>query len=271
MTLMYVLDEANDTISVLQGQIQEYQTTCTELQKSIDEMQTILSNLSNENESLNQEKIGLTDRLQQFKLAVGAKIQQEIEESDRLRADVALVTQENVELSTKISGLSESLEDALKNISQLEEGSKKESDSTEMEAEIAYLQSKSVDLIAKLQKSEAEVGRLREYLLEAEENSTREALTMQAMIQEYKLQIASLENEREEWSSVRQHEEELRASHNDLLDESKIQVVLLLEEKATLGKRIEEYGITIKNLQNVLAQFEAGSLFYVLVDSFFKL
>ncbi|KAJ3358090.1 hypothetical protein HDU91_005321 [Kappamyces sp. JEL0680] len=238
--------ELGETIQMLQHQVEEHRNQSLALQQSTAELQALVENLSHENQVLDSERKALNEKLESFKVAVTGKIQQEIEESDRLRQQLADSAQQMEQQQWQIQELTAQLS-SQDNNDALQESSR----------EIQYLQEKTVELLAQVQKGETELNRLRAYLMEVEEASTQETLTMQESIQEYQRQIQILEKEREEWQGVSIQEQEARKSEADLLLDTKSQVALLLEEKASLGLRIEQDGKIIRNLQSVLSQFEA--------------
>ena len=260
-------DKDGQVVDVLQSQILEYQGT-------LETLQTQLSSISAELASVQEERNGLVDKLQQFKLAVGQKLQQEMEEGDKVRALLAQVQQEKEGLEEQIVLLSQEVatmqQERQFKEAQLEEEEKQKQhggvEANDTQAEMEYLQSKTLDLVSQVQKSEAEVTRLRTYLIELEESHTQETLALTSTISEYKLQITTLESQREELVTLREMAEDgLRGGEGELL-EMKSQLNLMGEERRRLMGKVEQEGLVVKNLQNVLAQFEAGKLF--LADGF---
>ena len=235
-------------ISQLQQQLQEYQTQCQSLENSCLEFQSVVENLSVENQALDQERTILSEKLDTFKQTVGVKIQQEMEESNRLKSLLEQSNHENENLMTQVQELSTHLANSQGN--------------GDSQQEMEYLQKKTVELASQVQKSEAELNRLRSYLVEVEETSTNEVISMQSTIEEYQKQIAALEREREEWASVDQQEQELRESDKSLLLEAKQKLAEAVQERSSLQSKIDQDAITIKNLQNVLSQFENGKASY---------
>lgn len=235
-----------ESVQILQQQLEEYQNQCQVLENSCLEFQSVVENLSAENQALDQERTQLSEKLDTFKRTVGIKIQQEMEESKRLKSLLEQSNQENENLMAQVQELSTHLANAQGH--------------GDSQQEMEYLQKKTVELASQVQKSEAELNRLRSYLVEVEETSTNEAISMQSTIEEYQKQIAVLEKEREDWASVNEQEQELRESDMNLLADTKEKLAEMVQERSSLQSKIDQDAITIKNLQNVLSQFENGTL-----------
>ncbi|KAJ3273411.1 hypothetical protein HDV01_004481 [Terramyces sp. JEL0728] len=223
----------------LQSELNEYKLQCVQLNSSLAELNSLVENLSQENSALDLERTSLADKLSQFKLVVGAKMKAEIEESERLRNLLNHVSQEKDTLEMQLA----------------ENLSSHQATSDEL-LEIERLNQYIGSLTEKGQKDANEVARLREFLIEIEDNSTREALQMQATIDEYRHQIESLEREREQWESVAAQDQEIRESENDLLIDTKRQLVEAMAQITNLQNKAEHDAKSIENLQLVLQQFE---------------
>jgi chromosome segregation ATPase len=212
------------------------------LQSNHIELQQLVQNLSQENQQLDLERTQLNDKLAQYKTAVSAKLKQEMEESERLRGLLAQSTQENESLMLQVQELSGLLAN--------------HTTPDDSKQELEYLHSKTAELVSNLQKSEQELERLRQYLLEMEESSTQELLTMQATISEYQMQVQALEREREEWQLINQQDSEHRMLEQQKLEESKAELANSMLQLNQLVRKHENDQQMIQNLQSVLAQFE---------------
>ncbi|KAJ3317200.1 hypothetical protein HDV06_001844 [Boothiomyces sp. JEL0866] len=234
------------TVTILQTELNDYKTQCKQLSTSMAELNSLVENLSQENNALDQERNALSEKLSQVKLAVGQKIKAEMEESERLRNLLNHVSQEKDTLELQNRELAEAL-------------ASRQATSDEV-LEIERLNQYISTLTEKAQKDANEVARLREFLIEVEDNSTRETLQMQATIDEYRQQIDSLEREREQWESVVAQDQEIRESENELLIDTKRQLVEAFAQITNLQQKAEQDGKSIENLQLVLEQFEKSDV-----------
>jgi DNA repair exonuclease SbcCD ATPase subunit len=186
--------------------------------------------------------VQLNEKMQQIKNAVSLKIKQELDESERLRGLLSQSTTENESLMGQVQELSAILA----------------SNSTpdDSKQEIEYLHSKTSELVTNLQKSEAELTRLRQYLVEVEESSTQEILTMQSTVNEYQLQVQTLERERDEWLTVNQQDSQQRLMEQERLEQNRAEIANSMQKLNQAMRKQEQDQQMILNLQSVLAQFE---------------
>lgn len=224
---------SQEEILLLSSQIELLNIELEKERSSSIESQALLESLSTENNILDQEKVSLEDNLAQFKQVVGEKIESEMAENSRLRG---LLEENRIEMEDMASPAS----------------------NIDLEAEAEYLRVKTVELALQIQKSEAETERLRQYLMEVEEASTSDTLATQSTIEEYKMQIIGLERERDNLIEMSTDDQEQRnREKNEVLGyQNKINAIG--EEKNRLQLEIGKSATVIKNLQNVLTQFEAG-------------
>jgi exonuclease SbcC len=234
--------EFTDTIASLQQELHEYTLQYQHLQTNTVELQQLVQNLSQENQQLDHERSQLNEKLTQYKTAVGSKLKQEMEEVERLRGLLAQSTHENESLILQVQELSGLLAN--------------HTTPDDSKQELEYLHNKTAELVSNLQKSEQELERLRQYLVEMEESSTQELLTMQATINEYQMQVQALEREREEWQIVNQQDSEHRLLEQQKLEESKAELANSMQQLNQLVRKQENDQQMIQNLQSVLAQFE---------------
>jgi DNA repair exonuclease SbcCD ATPase subunit len=206
------------------------------------ELSKLMQGLSQENQHLDYERHQLNEKMAQIKGAVSAKIKQEMDESERLRGLLSQSTQENESLLVQIQELSTML------------ASNTTPDDSKQELE--YMHSKTAELVSNLQKSEVELQRLREYLVEVEESSTQEILGMQAMLNEFQMQVQTLERERDEWTAVNEQESEQRRKEKERFEESRSELASSLQQLNQVMRKQEQDTQMIQNLQSVLAQFE---------------
>lgn len=166
-----------------------------------------------------------------------------MQESERLKELLSHATADNENLISQVQELTTHLSSNVEN---------------ESKQEMDYLQSKTVELASQVQKSEAELTRLRAYLIELEDSSTQESLMTQSTLEEYQKQIEALEKERQEWASVTEEEQLLRQTEMEASAEAKDIIVAMASERGNLMEKVEQDAGTIKNLQLILSQFEDG-------------
>jgi chromosome segregation ATPase len=215
------------------------------MEKSCFDLKSLCDNLTQENIALASDLNEYQEKMEHIKSAVGVKLKASLEEAAKLRDLLAQSNEENENLMKQVQDLSDSLSAAASN---------------DTKEELQYLQNKSAELVASLQKSEIELSRLREYLVEVEESSTQEILSMQSTMDEYKYQIQTLERERDEWHSMTENDKNDMQNTASMLDKSKSEIDQLLTKIHTLESKGKSDQQTIQNLQNVLAQFEACKL-----------
>ncbi|KAJ8328842.1 hypothetical protein O5D80_002819 [Batrachochytrium dendrobatidis] len=238
--------------SELQQSIIKYKSQADELSRQIEpvqamlvQQQTLTQELSDENQQLLGERTLLMDKLTSMKNTIGLKLQTEMAENSRLRDELALAKEQSVALQIELTNITESVHAT-------------ETDSAVFSQDTIRLQSELADAQHSVDSLQAELDRLRQFLVELEDSQTQEALAMQSTNHEYKLQIESLEKEREYWSQTA--DESLSARHQaELISSSaKEELALMMQQVETLKSKVEQEQLSQANLQRVLEQFEAS-------------
>lgn len=236
---------------VLQSRVEEFKQSCTAFQDQIAGLERLLESAQTSLSSSKEEYANLKSQFDMqtiHAVDMSKQIDKLQEELEKKEIEIEWFRNQVSTLSTEVQE-AQTLHD--------QEGTTQNDDSAQLNAEIEYLQKKTVDLLAQITKKESELERLRTYLVEQEETSTQETLQMQQTIQEFKMQIQQLENERDEWGEIKKQEDRERVDAGLQAESHREMVASLLEEKASLQSKSDSDSLIIRNLQNVLAQFES--------------
>jgi hypothetical protein len=232
-SLVMKLDEVRND----QTQNHEFITRIAELELAYKEQKDLTINLSEENGNLETERKNVCDKLNYFKEVVGPKLKFEIENSSQLSQKLALLKIERDELQSHIV--------------QLEEVSKQtEGDSSRI--------TKMDELMDDNEKCRRELDRLRQFLVENEENQNRDAIMLQGSVEEKSQQIKMLENSTEELREVCLQEQKLRKEMEVQYQQAKIDLNEACSESHRLKAKLLSETNTLHNLQKVLEQFQTS-------------
>ncbi|KAI8893823.1 hypothetical protein BC833DRAFT_607069 [Globomyces pollinis-pini] len=220
-----------------------------ELERNCVELQSVMENLSLENQNLDQERNNLIEQMKNIKSAVSVKIQTEMAESERLRNVLLQTTEENEVLRNQIQEFDQQLKHNVQYDNQLDK---------EKDTHLNHLQTRIEQLTEQNQKSDIELQRLRNYLIEVEDNFTQDSLALQSTIEEYKKQVIEFENERDEWQQLINQDNDQRESEQELILEMKSDLSKQLSIIEGLKTKSQQDQLSIQNLQQVLSQFESS-------------
>lgn len=105
-------------------------------------------------------------------------------------------------------------------------------------------------------KSQREMQRLRQHLIEAEEVSTQESVNAEVVLQEYKYQIEGLVSEKETWRVIIDEERVVSEHAKLLVDELEEVVGVLKEENGKMKSQVHHFATSLGNLEGVLEAFQ---------------
>jgi len=109
-----------------------------------------------------------------------------------------------------------------------------------------------------LSKAQRDVTRLQQHLIEAEDIHTQEALKSQLVIDEYKAQIARLELEKSQFESLYTDRDSEISRLEEKCEDLQEMVELRFNDVERMSAEAREYQTALSNLQQVLADFQAG-------------
>jgi chromosome segregation ATPase len=245
MVYLVLLIAIQDELARTQSELEELRIHYQQLETSYNEIQGLLESLSQENNTIQNENQALNDKIMQIKEAVKSKIAQEIEKSESLHQENLRIVQENESLSSQLAQIASQVSELQQN---------------DNDQELQYLRLKASELVEQNLKSEGELNRLREYLIEVEENSNRDLLALQSTVEEYRTQLSLLENERQDWQIMKEDEQSNLQLKDETLTELKNELVEANSVIHSLKQQIEVHQNTIASLQNVLSHFEHSNL-----------
>ena len=107
-------------------------------------------------------------------------------------------------------------------------------------------------------KSQREMQRLRQHLIEAEAMSTQENINQEVILQEYKYQIEGLVSEKETWRVLLDEERESGKGVRERMEECADILQVLKDENGKLKIQVQNYAISMGNLEGVLEAFQKG-------------
>jgi chromosome segregation ATPase len=129
-----------------------------------------------------------------------------------------------------------------------------DSDNLTSSSQLAKIQ----ELTEECEKSQREVERLRQFLVEMEETQTHDAISLQTSLEDYKQQIVQLESTREELQQVASQEQDLRKEIEIKYQQSKADLNDACAESQTLRTKLLAESSALENLQKVLGQFQTS-------------
>jgi len=109
-----------------------------------------------------------------------------------------------------------------------------------------------------IDKLNRELTKLKEFVLESQEEQTQDSLNQENKINEYKLQIQQLENKLEEWKDITSHEREDNKRVLEKLNDLQKEAEALREESENNKLEAQKQAMSASNLQLVLEQFQAS-------------
>lgn len=127
-----------------------------------------------------------------------------------------------------------------------------------LSAEKDSYQHQVTSLHADLDKTAREVNRLRQYLLESEETQTQEILRLETELSTVNFEISRLHKERTDSSSLMDSERTRYQENESRVMQLKDDREILISELEVFKSQNRELEKTIRNLQDVLDQFEAS-------------
>ncbi|KAI8912677.1 hypothetical protein EDD86DRAFT_245554 [Gorgonomyces haynaldii] len=227
-------------VTELQSKTHPDQTQDLEqLQKQLDEyvqaynqQLVLVQQFSDENQFLEQERQHLSSKLEHFKEVVGPKLKQEMEQNQTLTHQLQLLQQEK-----------ESLLAEMQDSAHL---SNQQSD-----AQVADLQVQN-------KKLNDEVHRLRQFLMEIEENQTRDALGLENAIQEYKQQVQLLERARDDLQAVASQEQQARLEAETRYNECKQKLGEASAEVQNLKSKLLQEATKKRDIKDALEALESN-------------
>jgi hypothetical protein len=214
-----------------------------------------ISELKLLNGSLSEEIKKIQDQLEK----IIAERDFQIEKIDHMKNAFSIKMKEKIEYSDKLEKMYEEAQQEIESLKLEVENNLASIDEKSNQTQINLQIS---NITEQLNKSEAENSRLRNYMIELEENSTQEIVTLNTAVEEFKHQILYLEREREQLQLLGTHNEEQRNYEQELLIETKSENKLLVQEVESLNFQKSQDLLVIQNLQQVLAQLETCKLFF---------
>ncbi|KAJ3026194.1 UNVERIFIED_CONTAM: hypothetical protein HDU68_006068 [Siphonaria sp. JEL0065] len=237
--------------------------------RAFHDLQTQFNTLTLEKEKVSGEYAILMDKLKTFKNTVAPKLQEEMESNKSLRAHVESLTQQVANLNDEkslLKGEISELTAAIGSVQQEAATAIAAAQSAATSAENLYdnnndverLQEELAQLSAENEKLQRKLTALQHHLAESEEIYTQDLLRIQGTCDEYKLQLDSLERERETWegmasesgAAVQMAEENAAEAQKDAME------ARMLLEDAVKGR--ERDLVSLNNLQSVLEEFQAS-------------
>lgn len=186
-----------------------------------------LKSVTEQKEKLSRDYSTLLEKLSIMKNALQPKLQAEQGELVKLREMVTSLNEENESLNTQVDRLSR-LKDEVE--------SKDE----------------------QIDKLNRELTKLKEFVLESQEEQTQDSLNQENKINEYKLQIQQLETKLEEWKDITTHEREDNKRVLEKLNDLQQETETLREESENNKLEAQRQAMSANNLQIVLEQFQAA-------------
>nr|KAJ3419049.1 hypothetical protein HK105_007467 [Polyrhizophydium stewartii] len=238
----------------LKIQISELLQQLKQSQESLAQQQDLTRQLADENEQLNRDCELLKERLTGLKNVVAPKLQAEMQESERLRSELAAAEEQRSMLQVQVAELSQAVQSlemqlASSSGSPLSPGGA---------GEAARLHAQLAEAHERIEKQDAELERLRQFLVEMGEAQTQETLAMQTTLDEYRRQVEALERERGEWEAAAAQARDARTEAERAAAEAVEEAGLMTQQVETLKAKVEQDQNSLVNLQRVLEQFEAS-------------
>jgi len=109
-----------------------------------------------------------------------------------------------------------------------------------------------------IDKLNRELTKLKEFVLESQEEQTQDSLNQENKINEYKLQIQQLESKLEEWKDITTNEREDNKRTLEKLNDLQQEIETLREESENSKLEAQRQAMSANNLQLVLEQFQAS-------------
>ena len=257
--LEQVLSSLHSTISAKDTQINELEQRVLDTQGNLEahheaianqlsqaqihlaEKDSIMKQLEEENTSLDQDRTTLKEKLTHMRDFIAPKLQAEIEEGNRLREALRETNDKKDALEVQVAQL----------VNEINGSTAATTERTQLEAELQLLRDQH-------DKKQQELERLRQFMVENEETHTQETLRLESLVQEYRLQIDSLERDRDAWQGANEQERNLASEAQHMMSEMKDELNRSVVEVDALKQKLEQNQQSLLNLQNVLEQFEAS-------------
>ncbi|TPX40242.1 hypothetical protein SeMB42_g04119 [Synchytrium endobioticum] len=267
-------------ISELAGAKHQHSIELQKLQQDhvavVEELSQKVAYAEEERERMENERTMIMERLTNMKNAIAPKLQAEIDESNRLRQQVASLTGQNDEFSRaladyeqqrmtfknetesllaerdslqhKVTSLEQQLSSVTESYNAIAGSSSTSSAKLGAELDIAH---------AEAEKNKKDIARLKAHLLETEESFTRELAEREARVAEYARLVSELESERDSWTTVVEQARNEVNAEKEQAEELHDMVETLQEEMGILKESLRSKDEALINLQNVLAEFQS--------------
>ncbi|TPX32880.1 hypothetical protein SmJEL517_g04071 [Synchytrium microbalum] len=232
----------------------------------VEEWMHKASSAEEERKRMETERSMIMDRMTNMKNAIAPKLQAEMDESNRLRQQVASLSTQHAQLSQTLAQYQQerdslfSERDSLASqlASLTESLNTMSAQSTTSSSTTQKLEQELDNATHELEKYKRDMARLKAHLLETEESFTRDSTEREAAVSEYSRRVAELESERDSWSAI---VEELRndaRSERERCEEASEMSEVLREEMVVLKEGLRSKEEALGNLQSVLAEFQAA-------------
>jgi chromosome segregation ATPase len=201
----------------------------------------------------------LLEKLTTVKNTFAPKLQEQIDENNRLRTEVESLQQIILALKEERALLKAQIADLANDTASMRDLKSQTS------AESSRLQELLDDTTSELNKFKAEhdklsrrLAALQQHLAESEEAATEEGLKAESELNEYRLRVEALERERETWESMATEAREAAKAAELKLFETKEEAEIAREELEEVLRAHERDSVGLANLQSVLNEFQAS-------------
>ncbi|KAJ3308792.1 hypothetical protein HDU76_003809 [Blyttiomyces sp. JEL0837] len=246
---------AKDTYEAL---LKDLNDEILEKNEAINQAREELQRVASERDRLSNDYSLLLERLSAIKNTLAPKLQEEKEESNRLRAEVDSLNQtvsnlkeERALLKTQIAALTN-------------DGASLRDRTSQSSTELERLQQQWESACKEIESLQAENDKLsrkltalQHHLAESEEAVTQETLKLEATLNEYKTRVLTLERDQESWEAMAIEARDACRVAEERALEAKEDLEAARNELDVVLRAKERDAVSLANLQSVLQEFQA--------------
>ncbi|KAI9338563.1 hypothetical protein DFJ73DRAFT_962080 [Zopfochytrium polystomum] len=248
----------NEKVSKSEGVKRSYENLIVDLNNEIEEKDQSLSALREELESVRASRDGISsdysNLLEKVKNTLAPKLQEEMDQGVRLRAEVQTLNEELSNLREERSLLKAQIATLVSDGATLRDQHVADE---KYRAEVESTSEALASALAELEKANRRLAALQLHLAESEEAATQDTLRAEATAREFRTRAETLEREREGWEAMATEAREMARHAEERAADWKAEAEAVREELAALSKYRERDAESLANLQSVIEEFQA--------------